>query len=83
MPADAYLAKSVGHDEAVEDLFRLFSKVVCLESTSLLRMNDIKQRAFPDGYWDARSISVTAREYKRLSHLAKDESCSADLMREV
>lgn len=47
-----------------------------------LRLGDIKQRAFLDEYWDAGSIAVAAREYRRVSRLAKGELCLADLIRE-
>ena len=46
-----------------------------------LRMDKVKQRDFLEGYWDAVSIAAAAREYRRLSHIGKDEYCLADLIR--
>lgn len=53
--------------------------VFCKED---LRMGEVKQRTFLEGYWDAASIAAAAREYKRLSRLGKGELCLADLIRE-
>lgn len=46
-----------------------------------LGMSEIKSNEFLTVYWDVDSIAATAREYKRLSKIGKDELCLADLIR--
>jgi hypothetical protein len=47
-----------------------------------LHLSEIKTCAFPEKYWDADSIALAAREYKKLSQIVKGELCLADLIRD-
>jgi hypothetical protein len=45
-----------------------------------LRLREIKSREFLDDYWDAESIARAAFDYRRLSYIAKEETCLADIV---
>lgn len=69
-----------------EDRYRDYMKVKGSRKPSVyckddLRMKDIKSQRFFERYWDVDTLCDAIREYRRLSNLAKDEVCLADLLR--
>lgn len=46
-----------------------------------LCMSEIKRYTFLEKYWNAESIAVASREYKRLSRLNRGELCLANFIR--
>ncbi|MBR3225699.1 MAG: hypothetical protein IKF78_10320 [Atopobiaceae bacterium] len=47
----------------------------------VLGLHDVKSATFLEDYWDVESIVVAAQEYRRLSHLERNELCLADVVK--